>query len=100
LLCSASELVCLVADFASELAFPRFGLDDAAAVADLLEARYLRPKREPSIETLIELLVDGRPVEVPAHLADALRAALVEFVDQVPGGIEAREIGFRLHRTG
>ena len=43
LLCTADELVALVTDVPRPgFAAPQFGLDDAAGVADLLEARFLR----------------------------------------------------------
>jgi len=40
------DLIAIVTDLAFEYQVPQFGLDDAAAVADFLEARYaLRPRR-------------------------------------------------------
>jgi molybdopterin-guanine dinucleotide biosynthesis adapter protein len=40
-LCAAEELLAVVTDVALDLPVPRFGLDDAPALADLIEARFL-----------------------------------------------------------
>ena len=42
LVCRRSEIIAVVSDYAVEVDVPRFDLDDAAGVADLLEQRYLR----------------------------------------------------------
>jgi molybdopterin-guanine dinucleotide biosynthesis protein B len=44
LLCTAQELVAIVADQRFDLPVPQFSLDDVAGIADLLEARFLGKK--------------------------------------------------------
>jgi molybdopterin-guanine dinucleotide biosynthesis protein B len=41
LLCTAEELIGLLADYPVDMPVPQFALDDAAGVADLLERLYL-----------------------------------------------------------
>ena len=42
-ICAAEELVALATDLPLDLGVPRFGLDDAEGICDLLEARFIRP---------------------------------------------------------
>lgn len=42
LICRLSEIIAVVSDYVVESDIPRFDLDDAVGVADLLEQRYLR----------------------------------------------------------
>jgi molybdopterin-guanine dinucleotide biosynthesis adapter protein len=44
LLCSADELVAIATDQHFDIAVPQFGLDDAAGLVDVLEARFLKAK--------------------------------------------------------
>ena len=46
LLCEASELIGLLADYEVEMPVPQFALDDAAGVVDLLEDLYLHGLEE------------------------------------------------------
>ena len=46
LLCQPEELIAAMADYPLDLPVPRFDLDDAAGVVDLLEALYLRGKQQ------------------------------------------------------
>ncbi|HSJ57288.1 MAG TPA: molybdopterin-guanine dinucleotide biosynthesis protein B [Anaerolineae bacterium] len=46
LLCSADELIGLMADYPIDMPVPRFALEDAAGVVDLLEKLYLHNTRE------------------------------------------------------
>lgn len=42
---SPQELIAVVSDQRFEISVPQFGVDDATAVADLIEERFLRPSR-------------------------------------------------------
>lgn len=42
---SPQELIAVVSDQRFEISVPQFDLDDATAVADLIEERFLRPRR-------------------------------------------------------
>ncbi len=94
LLCSEDELLCLVSDVAHPLAAPRFGLDDASGVANLLEERYLR--RRDGISTSLE--VDGRPVEISGFVGEILEAVVRGVVTRLRGCEHAGEIVVRLPR--
>ncbi|MGC8874804.1 MAG: molybdopterin-guanine dinucleotide biosynthesis protein B [Chloroflexia bacterium] len=78
LLCRPEELVAVVSDFPVELPCPHFGLEDAAAVADLLETRFLRRPR-------VVLRVDGREIPLKPFvrrvLAGAVRGLLAGLKD-------------------
>jgi molybdopterin-guanine dinucleotide biosynthesis protein B len=47
LLCSAEELIGIMADYVVDMAVPQFALDDAAGVVNLLERLYLASSEEP-----------------------------------------------------
>jgi len=46
LLCTAEELIAIMADYAVDMPVPQFALDDAAGVVDLLEKLYLQGDEE------------------------------------------------------
>jgi molybdopterin-guanine dinucleotide biosynthesis protein B len=46
LLCQPEELIAIMADYPLDLPVPRFDLEDAAGIVDLLERLYLRSTEE------------------------------------------------------
>ena len=75
LLCSAEELVALVTDEDLPLTVPQFGWEEAAAVARLIEARFLR--RQDGFAA--SLLADGKRL--------ALDQSKEDFLGRTLGGI-------------
>jgi len=49
LLCSPDELVAIVSDLRFPVNVPQFDLDDHRGVADLLQERFIRPRREAAL---------------------------------------------------
>ena len=95
LLCSAEELFCLVTDVDHSLPVPRFGLDDAAGVADLIEEKLLHASDAPRAS----LTVDGRSVEIRGFVADILEAVVRGIVTRLRGCEDAGEIVVRLRSS-
>ena len=95
LLCSAEELFCLVTDVEHSLPVPRFGLDDAVGVADLIEEKLLRAPVRPRAG----LTVDGRPIEMQGFVADILEAVARGVVTRLRGCEDAGEIVVRLRSS-
>lgn len=96
-LCTAGELVALVTD--AELpgfSVPKFGLDDAAGVAEILERTFLR---RPAEGDEVTLLVNGRDIPMKGFIReifDRTTRAIISTLHGIPEGAE--EITLRLRR--
>jgi len=89
LLCAEEELVAIAADQPFDSKVPRFDLDDAAGIADLLEERFLS-RREGVNVTLV---VDGKRVPLDkAFTRRIIERTVRGMVSALRGGEGARRI--------
>lgn len=95
-LCGEDELVAIVTDVDVPMRVPRFGLDDAAGVADLLERTFLR-KWKDGVE--VSLMVDGQDIPMKGFIRDIFdrtTRAIISTLHSIPP--DASEITLRLRR--
>lgn len=85
LLCSPEELVAIAADHPLGLDIPQFDLDDAAGLADLLEAEFLTGRPKDSLT----VLVNGRPVAIWKDFAEEIIRRMVRAMVSALHGTEA-----------
>ncbi len=94
LLCGADELLAVVSDVRFDLPCPQFDLDAAAAVAELLEERFLR---RPAVAPSVTLVVDGHPVPLKPFIQEMLAGAVRGLLAGLRGARGA-EIELRLRQ--
>ncbi|MBI4317216.1 MAG: molybdopterin-guanine dinucleotide biosynthesis protein B [Chloroflexi bacterium] len=94
LLCDERELVALVTDNDFDLKVPRFGLDDATGVAELLEYRFLRRRRSDEAT----LLIDGVRVPMKSFVQDVLSRTARAIISTLHGTDENGQITLVLRR--
>lgn len=80
LLFSDRDLLAVVADEKLDLAAPQFGLDDAAAVADLIESRFLAQQTDD-----ISLLVNGDPIALTPFVQSFVSNTVLGMVKSLKG---------------
>jgi molybdopterin-guanine dinucleotide biosynthesis adapter protein len=88
LICGPEELLGVVTDQSFPIDVPHFGLDDAAAVVDLLVEKVIAPSQEAEIE----LIVDGQTVPLKPFAAAMLKSVLEGLVAPLKGVTEPRAI--------
>ena len=66
------SLVAIVTDRPVELGVPAFGLDDAAALAEFIESRFLTRSRPPAVTVRVE----GRSVPMKGFVRDFIAGAI------------------------
>jgi len=76
LLCTVEELAAVISDLRLDLPCPQFDLDDAAGVADLLEARFLGRPAPTRAPLQVSLRVDGREVALKPFVQEMLAGAV------------------------
>ena len=93
-LCQREDyLIALVTDGDWELGVPRFGLDEAERLADLLEQRFLKRQNE---EPHIELLVNGRAVPMIGFVQKLVRSTILAIVSSLQGGEHPHQVTIRI----
>ncbi len=96
LLCSADELVALVTDEELPLAVPQFSWDEAAAVARLIEERFLRPRDGYSAS----LLVNGDRVNLDPSEEEFLGVSLGGIGTSLADVTRVESLDVRMERRG
>lgn len=92
LLCSPEELLAVVTDEPLNVPVPQFSFDDTGALADLIEARFLKKREFP----LVSVIVDGKGVPIFKDFTRRIVAETVRgMVSALQGGI-GRHISIRV----
>jgi molybdopterin-guanine dinucleotide biosynthesis protein B len=82
LLCTKKDrLVAIVSDREFDVGVPCFSLDDAKGVADFMEKKFLKAKKEAGIT----LKVDGRTVSLKPFIRDFLSGSIKGMVSSLKG---------------
>jgi len=96
LLCSPDELVALVTDEELPLPVPQFGWNEAAAVARLIEEKFLRPRDGYDAS----LLVDGASIALDAARGGFLARSLGGMAASLGHASRVDSVDVRVQRKG
>jgi len=89
LLCTKEDnLAAIVSDKEFNVGVPCFSLDDAKGVADFIEKKFLKAKKEEGIT----LKVDGRSVSLKPFIRDFLSGSIKGMVDSLKGCEKPKKI--------
>jgi molybdopterin-guanine dinucleotide biosynthesis protein B len=93
LLCTEEDhLIAVVSDREFDVGIPCFSLDDSKGVADFIEKKYLKSKKE---EEII-LKVDGRIVPLKPFIRDFLMGSIKGMVNSLKGCEKPNKIEIRI----
>lgn len=93
LLCSKEDhLVAIVSNKAFDVGVPCFSLDDPKAVADFIEEKFLKSKKEEEIT----LKVDGRLVPLKPFIRDFLMGSIRGMVQSLKGCEKPKKIQIQI----
>ncbi|MBM4307648.1 MAG: molybdopterin-guanine dinucleotide biosynthesis protein B [Deltaproteobacteria bacterium] len=93
LLCTKEDnLAAIVSDKEFNVGVPCFSLDDAKGVADFIEKKFLKAKKEEGIT----LKVDGRSVSLKPFIRDFLSGSIKGMVDSLKGCEKPKKIEIKI----
>jgi molybdopterin-guanine dinucleotide biosynthesis protein B len=93
LLCTREDnLVAIVSDQPFDVGVPCFGLDDMRGLADFIEGRFLKTKKNGEVS----LRVNGKPVPLTSFVSDFVRNTVKGMVSALKGCQNAKRIEIRI----
>lgn len=93
LLCKPEELIAVVSDINFDIGVPHFGLDDINLLADLIENKFLKPKKS----RRVELIVDNKFIPIKDFVQDTIAATIRGLVSTLRGVEEGvKEINIKI----
>lgn len=72
---------------------PDFNIDEAGAIADFLEERFMKKKAE---DSLVQLKVNGKDIRIKGFIQDILAKAILGMVSTLRGAENPKEIDIKI----